>query len=100
IWRVAEVFLHCSNLYRELGLPAKTEIEIEISHHGLDGKTLAASRWDRRMTMNDRRCSGSSSSWRRAVVLDSIEPRIEEHVKAVLAPFFMLFDFWEPADSV
>lgn len=100
IWRVAEIFLHCSRLYRELELPLKSQINVYISHHGLDGRILAASNSDRMMTLNRRKCTESSSNWHGAVMLDSIESELETHVKSVLAPVFMLFDFWEPADSV
>jgi hypothetical protein len=42
IWRVAETLLHCSNLYRELGLSAETQIEISILHSGLKARVLGA----------------------------------------------------------
>jgi hypothetical protein len=100
IWRIAEVFLHCSKLYTALGVPATTEISLQISHHDLKHRGLSASRRERAMTMYERECHEEKYTWDAVARLDDIEPNLEELVKAVLGPLFMLFDYWKPDPEV
>jgi hypothetical protein len=100
IWRAAEVFLHCAKLYQALDVPATTEINIQISHHGLKGRTLGASRWERAISMSGRKCEEDSQTWQSVVRLGVIEPSLEDLVKTALEPLFILFDFWQPAPQV
>ena len=42
IWRVAEVFLYCSRLYKEFGLRDTEKVKIHITHSGLKDRVLTA----------------------------------------------------------
>lgn len=100
IWRVAELFLHCSKLYQALDVLPTTEIEIQIVHSRLKGRVLTASDWNRAITMLDRKCEEDIHTWQYTVQLGLIEPKVESLVKDALGSLFLLFEFWEPDEIV
>jgi len=98
IWRVAEAFLHCSNLYRDLELPTDTPISIQIDHSGLEGRVMGAA--NGRLLHWNRRIEVDRASWTKTVSLGSIELSYEDLTKEVTRALFMLFEFWEVSDQV
>ena len=100
IWRIAEGLLHCANLYRALEVSAETEISIQVTHHGLQGRALRASNPTRAMTMSGRISHENESRWTKAVPLGSIEPNAEALVGEISRELFMLFEFWRPQEDV
>jgi hypothetical protein len=100
IWRIAEGLLHCANLYRELEVPAETEIKIEMTHHGLQSRKLTASDPMRVLTMAGRISHENESQWVKTVPLGAIEPNMETLVEEIASELLMLFEFWNPGPEV
>jgi hypothetical protein len=98
IWRVAETFLHCSNLYRSLDLPLETPIFVEITHAGLAGRTLGVA--DRmRMLHWERTIQEDVVTWSRTLPLGSIEASLSDLTREATGELFMLFEFWQVSDQ-
>lgn len=100
IWRIAEALQHCANLYRTLDVPPETEIRIQITHYGLEGRVLVASDPLRNLTLFGRISHENESRWAKTVSLGMIEPNLETLVGEVSGELFMLFEFWTPAPEV
>jgi hypothetical protein len=99
IWRVAETLLHCSNLYRELGLFPETQIEISILHSGLKDRLLGVADHMRVMQWN-RKCDEDEIKWSRTVPLGSIEAALQELTREVTEQLFVLFEFWQLDENI
>jgi hypothetical protein len=100
IWRIAEVLLHCANLYRVLDVTAETEIRIQIAHCGIRGRTLTASDMMRALSMLGRISHENESQWAKTVPLGTIEPNIGPLVEEISSELFVLFEFWKPDPQV
>jgi hypothetical protein len=99
IWRVAEAILHCSNLYRELGLPSATQIALSILHEGLKDRVLGVGAPMRAMQWN-RKSEENEIKWSRTLPLGSIEPTLQELTNEACNQLFALFEFWQPSEQV
>jgi len=99
IWRVAEVLLHCSNLYRELELPPETPIVIRIVHSGLKDRFLGVAN-PMRMMHWDRKSEEDEHVWSKTVPLGSIEATLGDLTREATRELFMLFEFWEPTEQI
>jgi len=97
--RTAEALLYCRNLYHNLGVEDGAKIRFRIRHVGFKGRKLSTSNsnriWPYQMTAS----------------VDLAESAVEfthplsdhgvvEKTKELLNPFFVLFDFFEPSDSL
>ena len=99
IWRIAETLLHCSALYKALGLSPETPIFIRISHFGLKGRFLGVA--DRMRMMHwERKSEENNVSWTKTVPLGSLDALLEDLAREASREIFMLFEYWEPEDSV
>ena len=94
IMRVTETFLFCYRLYRSLGVPPETHVQITIQHGGLKGRTLSSARPG--MWGPNRVAAEDKAEAAVIVRLADIEERITKLVGEVLEPVFVLFDFYEP----
>lgn len=99
IVRVAETILYLLRLYSHLGVDRATTMKVRIRHGGLQGRTLTASTPARdlhRANTSDEDMSESEVEGS----LDEFEASLIEKVKGVLAPLFVLFDFFVLGDEV
>jgi hypothetical protein len=96
--RVAEGLMYCRNLYRELGFPAGTNLQMSVRHTGLKGRVLSTSNPNRMLSPFPR---VSQEDEVHASVLFQ-HPIADQTVvaltKSLLDPLFVLFDFYEPDD--
>jgi hypothetical protein len=93
IVRVAEAFMFAENLYEALGVPPETRLSVRVTHEGLAGRTLASSTPDRFVYPKQAVEDVSSSE---VVVPAGRSPdSLADHVRQILAPMFMLFDYAE-----
>jgi hypothetical protein len=99
IWRVAESLLHCSNLYKQLGVESDQSISIKILHSGLKDRVLGVGD-PMRMMQWDRKSHENESSWDKIVPLGSIEADLKELTRDVTNELFMLFEFWRPDETI
>ena len=98
IVRVTESLLLLARLYRRLDASDTDSITVSFRHQGLKGRTLGSARSDRdvypRTTSEDKVESLITTS------LADLERNLIEHVKDIMAPLLMIFDFFELSDSV
>jgi Putative DNA-binding domain len=93
-WRVGEALLHARMLATELG-EGDIEIVFRVRYTGLAGRTLVSVSGERLLLNRD-------VSRQHAIVLDAtvdpseIQDRLPEIVQGILAPFYELFDFFQP----
>jgi hypothetical protein len=99
IWRVAEALLHCSNLYRELGLPPDTQIAISLLHSGLKDRVLGVGNIMRMMHW-DRKCEENEIIWSKTVPLGSVEALLRDLTRDVTSKLFILFEFFKLEENI
>jgi hypothetical protein len=93
-WRVGEALLHARMLAGELG-EGDIEIVFRVRYTGLAGRTLVSVSGERLLLNRD-------VSRQYAIVLDAtinpseIQDRLPEIVQGILAPFYEMFDFFQP----
>lgn len=99
IVRVTETLLYCARLYARLGVDPTARVSIAIRHGGLKGRTIGSSNPDRSLlpyapAIEDEAEVEIKTS------LQEIESNLVRLVKQLVAPVFVLFDFFEPGDSI
>ena len=101
IIRITEALLYCARLYEKLGVSGSIEVNIAISHGGLQDRVFRAASPARDSgllgkysTNEDHAESGIS------VPLSEIRPTLVDRVKELAEPLFLLFDFFQPPDKV
>ncbi len=98
IVRVTEGLLHCANLYRLLGADSRATVQFRVRYGGLRGRTLtSASGIPFFPSVNQNEDETTSQIEFR---LDQVESQITQLVKKLCADLFMLFDFFNPPESV
>jgi len=98
VWRVTEVFLFCYRLYCALGLSDDSSVTLSIRHGGLRGRVLGSARpaiWAPGRTSLE-----EEVTWTGDLQLSSVKTGIQDRVRNALRPLFILFDFFQPQDSV
>lgn len=98
IVRVTEAFLYCARLYNRLGIPNTSTVNISIVHGGLKNRVLT-SIGGRHLLRNYTTTENEVRTTISPKLL-TIETNLVNLVKEVLAPVFMVFDYFEPSDSV
>jgi len=96
--RVAEALMFAARLYRGLGVTDEARLSIRITHLGLANRVLSSSTPMRHVF--PRSTTAELSQTEIVEHVGSIEPQLVAHVKQILAPLFMLFDFVEFGDEV
>ena len=96
--RVAEALMFAARLYRELGVTEEAKLSVRVSHLGLTNRELSSSSPMRHVF--PRTTTADRSETELVEHVGSIEPHLVSHVKQILAPLFMLFDFMEFGDEV
>jgi hypothetical protein len=98
--RVAEALLYCRNLYNNLGVESGAAIRFRILHSGIKGRNLSASGPNRMMWPIERKASADTSE----CVVEFDHPLTDrgvvEKTRELLNPLFVLFDFFEPDESI
>jgi hypothetical protein len=96
---VTEALLYFVRLHSRLEVDPQTVIRIGVRHSGLKAREIASSS-PLRIVRDGRRCVENESSSELVAPLQSLEGDLQGHVKQLLAPLFVLFDFFEVSDSV
>jgi hypothetical protein len=99
IIRVTEALLYCARLYERLGVDPTTRVRIAIRHGGLRGRIIASSSLSRYLrpyapAVEDEVEIEVNTS------LQEIESNLVSLVKQLVAPVFVLFDFFEIGDAI
>lgn len=99
IVRVTETLLYCARLYSRLEIDPTVFVNVAVRHGGLKGRFIGSSSPGRILspraasTEDEIDCEVRTS-------LQEIESNLVPLVKQLVAPVFVLFDFFELADSV
>lgn len=98
IVRVTETLLYCARLYNRLEIDPTTVVNVAIRHGGLKGRVLGATSSRRLMR------EGAPSVEDEVVTeirctLSQLESQLVDRVKQLLAPLFIMFDFFELPDD-
>jgi hypothetical protein len=91
IVRITESLLFVSRLYQHLGVVLDARVSVRIGHRGLRGRTITSASQNRHIleaTTAEERAEAQITD-----TVDGIRKRLVEHVQAIAAPIFMLFDF-------
>jgi hypothetical protein len=99
IVQVTEAILYSCRLYSQLQIPSTQTFEIAIRHGGLKGRTLT---WAGRMGLDleDGFSTSEDESLSKVITTQSeVESSLTELVKAICAPLFTLFNFFEVRDE-
>ena len=100
IVRTAEALLYCRNLYNNLGVENGADIKFRIRHSGFMGRNLSSSNPNRMIWPHERQSSADSSECTVNFEHPLSDHGVVEKTKELLNPLFVLFDFFEPAESV
>jgi hypothetical protein len=99
IVRVTEALMFAASLYANLGLRPDSLLSVRVTHRGLKGRSLTASNPNR--ALFDKRVSHEDIAQSDLVVqVGKIRDGLVESVQSILAPMFMLFDFFELNSTV
>lgn len=99
IWRIAEVFLHSSTLYRELGIAPEEPYALVINHGGLASREFYVSTPSRHVRRG-RICGSTAATWTREVTQDYVTSNLKSLVGEVASGLFVLFDFAQISQEV
>jgi hypothetical protein len=97
IVRVTELLLFLSRCYTRLAISDSTEVEIKLTHGGLAGRIMRSAGGRRGFDVGITEENEITTTTRCTVA--ELQSRLTENVKALLAPLFMLFNFFEPSDG-
>lgn len=97
--RVTEALLLLVRLYRRLGASDDAVVTVTITHGGLRGRSLRVANSSRMMhrhptTTQDEVDTTISAS------LNELETELPSHVRAVVEPLLMVFDFYDVAPQI
>jgi hypothetical protein len=99
IVKATEAFLFANRFYRSLGLEGTDTVAFRISHSGLRGRTLKAANRNR-LILPHEPASELLISTDLTMSLDAMLGNLADHVRAVCAPLFTLFDFTSFPDQI
>ncbi len=99
IVRVTEAFMYLLRLYGNLGVDRSAVVSVAIRHSGLKGRILTSSTPSRDLSF-ERPSEEDEVDTEVTGTLDQIEANLVRNVKQIVAPMFILFDFFELSDSV
>lgn len=99
IVRTTELLLFLSRLYSRLEVPDDVRIKVTVTYKGLKGRSLTTASPHRMMSI-DRKIADDSLTTSIECTIGELQSKLEEQVRALLEPLFMLFDFLELSDGV
>jgi hypothetical protein len=91
IVRVAESLLFLSKYYDSLGVPSDVRVSVRVTHGGMSGRTLTSVGGRRHIFASVSVADRSESQVDDSV--GGLSSNAAEHVRKLLEPLFMLFDF-------
>jgi len=97
VWRTGECLLHSSRLATKLGADL---VEMEMRWGGLAGRELRALAGPNRSVMRHLVCHDTEVSAAVTATALEIPDTLPALVKALVAPLYARFDFFEPADEL
>jgi hypothetical protein len=97
--RTTELLLFLSRLYSRLEVPDDTRIRISVTYTGLKDRQLRAAN-PARLMHDGRTTSEDSLTSSVECSVAELQSKLEEQVRGLLEPLFMLFDFFELSDQV
>lgn len=99
IVRTTELLLFLSRLYSRLEAPDDTRVRVTVTYRGLKGRQLISAN-PRRLLHDGRTTSENVVTTTIECTVAELQSKLEELVRSLLEPFFMLFDFFEVPDQV
>jgi len=99
IVRITESLLYCAKLYSSFGVDANRKVFFSIRHSGIENRTLIASTPSRHLREGYKSLENEIDT-PIEFTLKQIESDLVQLVKKMADPLFMLFDFFQLADSV
>ena len=98
---ITETLLYCAQQCEELGVPGNVEVNIAISHGGLQNRVIRAASPARDSGMLGRQSTSEDYAESTiSVPLSQIRSTLVARVKELAEPLFLLFDFFQPPDEV
>jgi len=98
IERVTEALLYCARLYANMNIDPTHFVNISIKHASLKGRIIAPE-WNLRISQQYKTSESEIDSSVRTT-LSGIESNLVSLVKKLTKPLFIVFDFFQPADSI
>jgi hypothetical protein len=92
IVRVTELLMFLARCYTELGVADDTQLQIDLTHGGLEGRELGAA--GNRSIFMSRRTSEALVTAQTSCTVGELQSRLVENVRALLEPLFVVFDFF------
>ena len=99
IIRVTEAILYCARLYSSLGVDRNQVVHFAIRHAGLKNRTIAAANPGRHLRTYEKAIEDDVDTTV-TFTLQQVETNLVELVRELTKPLFVLFGFFELADSV
>ena len=99
IWRIAEVLLHSTTLYRELGIPPEEPYALDVNHRGLEAREFYVST-PLRHVRRGKICRYPAATWTREVTQDYVTSNLKSLVGEVASGLFVLFNFVQVSQEV
>lgn len=100
IIRTAEALIYCRNLYNNLGVEDGADVQFKIRHAGIKGRVLSSSNPNRMMWPLERNTGVDSSECAVNFKHPLTDHGVVEKTREILNSLFVLFDFFEPAESI
>lgn len=97
--RTTELILFLSRLYSRLEVPDPTRVSITVTYRGLKDRRLNSANRMRYMS-GERTSTEDSVTTTVECSVAELQSKLEEQVRALLEPLFVLFDFFELTDTV
>ena len=98
--RTAEALLYCRNLYNNIGIENAATVKFRIRHSGIKGRNLSTASSNRMMWPEDRKSSADFSECEVEFEHPLTDRGVVEKTQQLLNPLFVLFDFFEPSESL
>jgi len=99
IIRVTETLLYLARQFNRLGVEPDHRLVVKISHGGFQGRTLGASN-PNRIIREYAPAQANLIESEVHITVGEIEVRLVELVKELVAPLFLMFDFFELNDGL
>jgi len=99
IVRITEVLLYCARLYTTLGINGSQPVHLAIKHSGIKDRILTSSNPARHLRTRSKSIENQVEE-EIIFTLQEVESKLVDLVKQLTNPLFMMFDFFELADSV
>lgn len=97
IVRITEALLYLMRVYTRMEVDPATVLHVRLRHTGLKDRTIKAV--GNRFSSGTRKASVDAVESGTTGSLADIEARLPEHVKALLQPMFVVFDYFELSDK-